>query len=127
MLKKIHIDALLTSSKELISSANKIILPGVGAFDHCMTVFNASGLREIVTRKVLEDKIPVLGICVGFQMLTAGSEEGKEAGLSWIQGKTIRFQQNRVDKLKIPHMGWTNVQSKKPSCLTKDFPADARF
>ena len=110
MLKKAGFDAVLASDVPSIENASKIILPGIGAFDHCMKQFNASGLREAVTRKVLENKKPMLGICVGLQMLMENSEEGVEPGLGWIAGKTVKFKKEKIGDLKIPHMGWTNVR-----------------
>jgi glutamine amidotransferase len=127
MLRKISVDAVITSDTGEITRASRIILPGVGAFDHCMQMFNASGLRELVTRRALEEGVPTLGICVGMQMLTGGSEEGKEPGLNWIAGKTVRFSREKVGALKIPHMGWTDVSVKKSSGMVADFSDDFRF
>lgn len=127
MFKKIGAEAVVTGDPGTIRQSEKILLPGVGAFDHCMTMFNASGLREIVTERALQDRVPTLGICVGLQMLMEGSEEGKEPGLGWIKGKTIRFRQDRLGNLKIPHMGWTSVRSCKTSGLTEGFSGDTRF
>jgi len=127
MLKKIGVEAVISDNKDEIARATKVILPGVGAFDHCMAMFNNSGLREVVSKKALEEKVPTLGICVGLQILTEKSEEGSTPGLGWIKGQTIRFRQEQLDKLKVPHMGWTNVHSRKPSCLTENFPEDSRF
>ena len=86
-----------------------------------------SGLREAVTRKVLEDKTPLLGICVGLQMLMENSEEGVEPGLGWISGKTVKFKKERMGDLKIPHMGWTNVRLEKKSALTENLGDQPRF
>ncbi|HVS95283.1 MAG TPA: imidazole glycerol phosphate synthase subunit HisH [Puia sp.] len=127
MFKKIGAEALVTNDIGKIREAQKILLPGVGAFDHCMTLFNASGLREIVTRKALEEATPTIGICVGLQMLMEGSEEGKEPGLGWIKGRTVRFRQDQLGNLKVPHMGWTSVRSCKTSGLTGGFTEDTRF
>lgn len=127
MLKKIAVESVLAAEPSVIEKASKIILPGIGAFDHCMNMFNASGMREAVTKKALDEKVPVLGICVGMQMLMEGSEEGVEAGLGWIKGKTIRFRKELLGNLKIPHMGWTDVELSKPSPLTSGFPPEPRF
>jgi imidazole glycerol-phosphate synthase subunit HisH len=110
MLKKAGISAEVTSQPEIIRQAEKIILPGVGAFDYCMQQFNASGLRDIVTSRVFDEKVPVLGVCVGSQMLLESSEEGNEQGLGWIKGKVVRFRQDKMPAgYKIPHMSWTDV------------------
>jgi imidazole glycerol-phosphate synthase subunit HisH len=128
MLKKIGSDAIISSKQDDILAANKIILPGVGHFDNCMKMFNKSGLREAVLKKVLKEKIPVLGICVGYQMLFDDSEEGIEKGLGWIKGNVIKFNTSKLaNGLKIPHMGWTDVVLNKPSMLFKDMPEDPRF
>ena len=127
MLRKISVDAVITSDAGEIARASRIILPGVGAFDHCMQMFNGSGLRELVTKRALGEKTPLLGICVGMQMLTGGSEEGKEPGLGWISGKTVRFSKERIGDLKIPHMGWTDVSVKKNSKMVSDFSDAFRF
>lgn len=127
MLKKAGFDSVLASDEDTIDKADKIILPGIGAFDHCMTQFNASGLREVVTRKVTENKTPLLGICVGLQMLMENSEEGREPGLGWFAGKTVKFKKDLLGNLKIPHMGWTNVRLEKKSELTENLGDQPRF
>jgi glutamine amidotransferase len=127
MLKKAGYESELVSNAEAIERATKIILPGIGAFDHCMTEFNNSGLREAVTQKTLKDKTPLLGICVGLQMLMENSEEGVEPGLGWIAGKTVKFKKEKLGDLKIPHMGWTSVQVAKKTALTEGLGDQPRF
>jgi glutamine amidotransferase len=127
MLKKAGYESVLVSDAEAIERATKIILPGIGAFDHCMTEFNNSGLREAVTQKTLKDKTPLLGICVGLQMLMENSEEGVEPGLGWIAGKTVKFKKEKLGDLKIPHMGWTSVQVAKKTALTEGLGDQPRF
>ncbi len=127
MLKKAGFDSVLASDISAVEKAEKIILPGIGAFDHCMQKFNASGLRPAVTEKVMQDKVPLLGICVGLQMLMENSEEGAEPGLGWIAGKTIKFKKDDLGDLKIPHMGWKDVKRSKTSALTNDLGEQPRF
>lgn len=116
MLKKGGTKATISGRQEDIAAAEKLLLPGMGHFDHCMQRFNASGLRPAVEKKVFEEKIPVLGICVGLQMLMESSEEGQEKGLAWLPGKTVRFQPARMEaSLKIPHMGWQEVHCGRSS------------
>ena len=91
-------------------------------------MFNKSGLLNIITNKVFEKKTPILGICVGMQMLTRRSEEGRLPGLAWIQGETIRFRfSNENKKFRVPHMGWNQVFPAKESALTQDFFTESRF
>ena len=85
-------------TEEEIADAEKLILPGVGAFDYGMSQLSAAPYYETLNKRVLEDKIPVLGICLGAQLLTEGSEEGELAGLGWIKGKTIKFREEKMDK-----------------------------
>jgi glutamine amidotransferase len=128
MLKKIGVDAAISSRQEDIAMADKLILPGVGAFDTCAEKLQQSGLMNLLNEKVLANKIPVLGICVGMQLLTNRSEEGILPGLGWIDGKIIKFRQEQLGNgLKIPHMGWTELQLNKDSLLFSDMDEEARF
>jgi imidazole glycerol-phosphate synthase subunit HisH len=127
MLKKIGVEASVTSNTEQIKNASKIILPGVGHFDNCMQMFNASGLRKIISDKVIDGKTPVLGICVGFQMLLESSEEGNEKGLGWIKGQVVKFRFQLLNGLKIPHMGWADVTLNKDSKLFDNMHKEPRF
>lgn len=128
MFKKIGIEVAITSNSHLIEKAEKIILPGVGAFDTCMTKLNESGLQPVLSKMVLQKKTPILGVCVGLQMLFEKSEEGLLPGLGWIKGTVVRFQRERMDKdLKIPHMGWTEVAKAKPSRLLEGADEEQRF
>ena len=96
-----------------LNDVNKLILPGVGAFDETMRVLNSSGLKEKLDEEVLINKKPVLGICVGMQILSDGSEEGDLQGLGWIKGCVKKFDILKVrEKPFIPHMGWNNVDPK---------------
>jgi glutamine amidotransferase len=118
MLKKLGIESIITDKKEEIEKAQKIILPGVGAFDNGMNLIKQKGLLEVLNKKAMEEKIPVLGICLGMQLLTKGSEEGIEKGLGWVDAQTIKFHfTDRV--LKIPHMGWSYIDVKKENKLIR--------
>ncbi|HSZ86972.1 MAG TPA: imidazole glycerol phosphate synthase subunit HisH [Puia sp.] len=128
MLKKVGCDALISSNESEILSADKLILPGVGAFDTCANKLKESGLLSALNKKALEEKIPLLGICVGCQLLMEKSEEGIESGLGWIKGEVKKFdQQQMTGDLKIPHMGWTDVELNKPSLLFKNMYDEPRF
>jgi len=129
MLKKVGFrDVDITNQIDKIHIATKLILPGVGHFDYGMAQLKKSGLIEALNQRVLHDKIPILGICLGAQLLTKGSEEGNEPGLGWINAQTVRFDENRLDtKLKVPHMGWSDVTLKKQSRLFDQMPDPSRF
>jgi glutamine amidotransferase len=128
MFKKVNAEAIISSAEDIIRSATRLILPGVGAFDTCAGKLQQSGLVQVLNQKVLEDKTPVLGVCVGMQLLTDGSEEGELPGLGWIRGRVVKFRQEQLSAgLKIPHMGWTDVVLSKPSRLFNDMHADPRF
>jgi imidazole glycerol-phosphate synthase subunit HisH len=120
MLKKAGIEAIISGKPEDISVATKLLLPGMGHFDNCMEKFSSSGLQPLIEQKVLNEKVPVLGICVGLQMFMRSSEEGKLPGLGWINGDTIRFKTNKMPStLKVPNMGWLEINITKTSKLTQ--------
>lgn len=109
MLKKIGIEAVASCDVNIIREADKIILPGVGSFNAGMQKLNSSGLREAIEKHALVDGKPLLGICLGMQMLGRKSEEGEEAGLALIPFDNKRFDFNGRKDLKIPHMGWNRT------------------
>ena len=109
MLKKIGVKSIITSSSEDILNAEKLILPGVGHFKRAMENLAAFGLIDALHQKVLVDKTPILGICLGMQLMTTYSEEGECAGLGWIDARTLRFPPCETTGLKVPHMGWNEV------------------
>lgn len=125
MLKRIGMPAKLVSTAEDLEAADKIILPGVGAFDHAMQKFNDSGMRETLDAKVLKQKTPLLGICVGMQMLTKGSEEGEIPGLGYIDAVAKKFPASST--LKVPHMGWNVVTPSGPSPFFQNTEEEVRF
>lgn len=128
MLKKVGSDSLISGKQEDIKKATKLILPGVGHFDYGMKKLKSSAYFEVLKHRVLVDKVPILGICLGAQLLTESSEEGNEPGLGWIKGKTIRFDEKKIGStLKIPHMGWSDTQYNRKSKLFKDMLIDPRF
>lgn len=125
MFKKLGIHAYIATDESAIHRARKIILPGVGAFDAAMSMLNHSGLRPALDEAVLQNRIPVAGICLGMQMMTEGSEEGGVPGLGWVPAKTIRFVPNEV--IKIPHMGWNVVNKYKQSPSLEFLGSEPRF
>lgn len=118
MFKRIGVKAEISKDLAVISDAEKILLPGVGAFDRAMRQIQDSGLKEILDTKALVDKVPILGICLGMQLLTRGSEEGSLPGLGWIAADTIKFPD--MQGLKVPHMGWNEAKSATPCMLKTD-------
>lgn len=126
MLKRIGVAAEISSDPETILKAKKIVLPGVGSFDAAMSRIDDLGLKEPLTLKATKEKIPVLGICLGMQLLTASSEEGERGGLNWIPAKTVRFQQANA-LYKVPHMGWNLVSETQKHTMTSSFELGTRF
>ena len=125
MLHRVGADCQITNDPAVIAAADKIILPGNGAFDACMRNLRATGLVPLLERKVIAEKTPLLGICVGAQMLATKSEEGGEAGLGWLDMHVRRFE--NLPGLPVPHMGWNQVTAKQPNHpLARDLH-DARF
>lgn len=118
-VKKIKVNCKITSDLDEIGNATKLLLPGVGSFDKAMSRINEGGFKEVLDKKALEEKVPVLGICLGMQLLTKGSEEGILPGLGWIDAQTKKFSFEKSQKLKVPHMGWNEVMGRNDSKLTK--------
>jgi glutamine amidotransferase len=127
MLKKIGVRSVVTSSSEEILRATKLILPGVGAFDAGMDTLARSGLVDALNRKALQEKTPVLGLCLGMQLMTRGSQEGSLPGLGWVKADTVKFDASATPGLKVPHMGWNRVAPAKKGPILTDYPTDARF
>jgi len=126
--KRLNIPAQAVRTGVELRAVDRIILPGVGAFDWAMTKLEHSGMRESLDQMVLEAHVPVLGICVGMQMMANGSEEGKLAGLGWIEGEVVRFKSpNPEETIQLPHMGWNDVVPTAAVALFKGLEADARF
>lgn len=105
---RLNIPVTVATAPEQLHGAEKIVLPGVGSFDWAMSRLNDSGLRETLDELVLEKKVPVIGICVGMQMMANRSEEGKLPGLGWIDAEVLRFKPS--GDLPLPHMGWNDVK-----------------
>lgn len=128
MLRRIGAPSLISGSIDDIQRARKLILPGVGAFDNGMKNISELGLLPVLNKQVLEKGTPILGICLGMQLLTEKSEEGGLPGLGWIEGRTVRFRFDaRRKDLKIPHMGWNTVKVRKEGPLFAEMGDSPRF
>ena len=128
MYKRLGFDVCRATNAAELKGATKLILPGVGAFDHAMELLGASGMRPTLDELVLKQKFPVLGICVGMQILADGSDEGSLPGLGWVPGKVKAFNKDeRSANLPLPHMGWNDVQSQPGARLFVGLESDVRF
>lgn len=126
LYKRLNIEAAVGRNADELRQATKLILPGVGAFDHAMELLQASGMRDTLDDLVIQRKVPVLGICVGMQILARGSDEGRAAGLGWIDGHVKGFKSLGQD-LMLPHMGWNDVLPVGDARLFAGLEGEARF
>lgn len=127
MLKKIGAVAHISSDHHEIELAEKLILPGVGSFDNGMRNLKDKGLFPVLRRKVIDNGTPILGICLGMQLLSRKSEEGSIPGLGWIDADTVKLRFEAGVGLKIPHMGWNTVEPIPNSTLFAGLEEDNRF
>ena len=126
MFKRIGTEAKIESDPAKLVHASKLVLPGVGSFDAAMTRINSTdGLRELLEKKANIEKIPILGVCLGMQLLTNSSEEGNSLGLGWINAKTLRFP--KKDGIKVPHMGWNVASPLKDIPLLANVGVEPRY
>jgi glutamine amidotransferase len=125
---KLHIPVTTASNCHELKKATKIILPGVGSFDNAMIRLEKSGMKDLLAEMVLIKEIPVLGVCVGMQILANSSEEGSLPGLGWVEGEVKRFETSRQGgAIRVPHMGWNTVTSFAEKGIFKGFDHKARF
>lgn len=130
MVRRAGGSAVVSSDLDIIASASAIILPGVGSFNNGITKLKQSGILALLEKKVMDEKIPFLGICLGMQLLFDKSEEGDAEGLGWIPGFVKKFDISSFEetkRLKIPHMGWNLVTPKEFETLYKNMEEEARF
>ncbi len=128
MLKRIGAKPEISADLAVIERADKLILPGVGAFDGGIKNLQARGLIPLLNTKVCHDRTPILGVCLGMQLLTQKSEEGSLAGLGWVDAKTVHFEFDTSNAhLKIPHMGWNTLEVCRPHPLFSGLQAENRF
>ena len=124
MLRKIGVDSKVSNKKNDILSATKLILPGVGSFDTGMINIKKKGILNCIEKKVKKEFIPILGICLGMQMMMQRSDEGKQKGLGWIKGEVKKF---RFNELKVPHMGWNKINVVKETKITDKLDLNSKF
>lgn len=128
MLRKVGAETEASGDVDTVARATKLVLPGVGAFDAAMTRLRERDLVPVLNRRVLEEGVPILGICLGMQVMTESSEEGHEAGLGWFAGGTRRFRfDDQEPRLRVPHMGWNLVQPARPTPLFEGMYEEPRF
>ena len=128
MYKRLNIDAKTATTPAELAGATRVILPGVGSFDDAMDRLGRSGMRDTLDDLALRQQVPVLGVCVGMQMLAQGSDEGRLPGLGWIPGRVRALGTLAPDdRHPVPHMGWNDVRPQSPAGLFDGLGADARF
>jgi glutamine amidotransferase len=126
-LNRLGVRASVTSCPEDIASSDKIILPGVGHFGKTMSRLSRLGFVDVLNEAVMVRGKPILGICLGMELMAKGCEEGDSDGLGWFDAKAIRFRISDRIKYKIPHIGWNQIRIQKSSRLMKDIPNFTEF
>jgi imidazole glycerol-phosphate synthase subunit HisH len=127
--KNLNIPVTVVSKPSDLDNAEKLILPGVGTFDFAMDKLNKSGLRDKLNKLVNDNDVPILGICVGMQMMAENSEEGQMDGLGWVKGDVLHFKHIKSDdkKMDVPHMGWNSITPKIENPLIAGLSKDSYF
>lgn len=128
MCKRVGIESRISADRDVIAAADRLILPGVGHFRKGMENLHASGLKDLLDDLVRVQKRPILGICLGAQLMTMHSEEGDVDGLGWVDAETVAFDTSRLGGRKVPHMGWADITlTDAADPLWKDLPEESRF
>jgi imidazole glycerol-phosphate synthase subunit HisH len=126
--KRADLEYVVSDDHAVLSKADKLILPGVGAFDETMALLQNSGLKDLLDELVLVKKKPIIGVCVGMQILSEGSEEGNLSGFGWIKGQVKRIDKSGlVHQTQLPHMGWNDIELKQTSPLMTDIDTHLGF
>lgn len=126
--KRVDVPVKIAKTAADLEGAEKLILPGVGHFDHAMNQLNNSGMREKLDDLVLNQKIPVIGICVGMQMMANNSDEGEVEGLKWIDATVKKFDETKIHQVtRLPHMGWNDVKPVKDISIFQGLEKEAIF
>jgi imidazole glycerol-phosphate synthase subunit HisH len=127
IFKRLNVQATVAKSPEELARAQKVILPGVGAFDWAMTRLAESGMRACLDDLVLTKQRPVLGVCVGMQMMASRSDEGALPGLGWIDAEVKKFHDTGAQDIQLPHMGWNSVLPQATQCLFRGVGSSPRY
>ena len=128
MYRKLGIEAAISRDPALIRRSERIVFPGVGSFDHGAKCIASLGIGEALRERVIDGGVPLLGICLGMQLLARRSDEGIQQGLSWIEGDVVAFDNSRLAPAdKVPHMGWADVDVSRPHPLFEGFHENPRF
>lgn len=128
MLAYLGVEHRVSASPQDILSADRLLLPGVGSFDYGMTRLNNSGLKDVLHHRVCVDHVPIMGICLGMQIMCQTSEEGQIDGLGWFDAKVKRFDPKLMDKPRpVPHTGWNRVEFTQTHPVSSNLPEDPRF
>ena len=126
-LRRVRIEAKISSDAAEIRAADRLIFPGMGSFDKAMSTLNKTGLKSVLEESVIDRKIPILGICLGMQLLCRGSEEGVLPGLGWVEADVKRFKFPQGSQLRIPHIGWNDVKILRETSLVEGLTPRDRF
>ncbi len=129
MARRAGTNCVVSGDPQVLSTAKRLILPGVGAFDRAMAKLEERGLIPVLTERAMERRVPTLGLCLGMQLFGRGSEEGSRPGLGWIAADNRRFQFSApaATPLKVPHMGWNYIEPAAPAALLERMPPEPRF
>lgn len=127
MARKAGTDCVITGDPAVIAKADRLILPGVGAFDRGMANLEERGLIAALNERAIERRVPTLGLCLGMQLFARSSEEGRRPGLGWIAAANKRFQFDAPATFKVPHMGWNYIEPAQHAALIERLPAEPRF
>jgi glutamine amidotransferase len=128
MLRRCGNQTCVASSPEIVESASKLILPGVGSFDYGMRRLGALDLVSVLEKKVIHQRTPILGICLGLELFTRCSEEGEERGLGWLDAETVKFRSaSKGCEIKVPHMGWNTISRERAADGLPALNGEGRF
>lgn len=125
--KNFDIPFKIVKTVDDFEGVTKLILPGVGSFDHAMSSLQNSGMKDMLDELVLIKKLPVIGICVGMQMLAKSSDEGELSGLGWIDGFVKKFDKSKIINGPLPHMGWNSLNIKEEKTILSGLEKTPRF